>query len=123
MEAGGCPEDIEIRQNSAEDLVEGIAERSGDRAVIVAGDFNLRRTDPEDVAPFETILDGAGLTDACDATNCGDERIDHVLVRSGPRLDLEVTTWRTADEFVDEEDDGPLSDHLAVAVDVRYTPL
>jgi endonuclease/exonuclease/phosphatase family metal-dependent hydrolase len=122
MEAGGCPEDIVIRQNASEDLVEAIGARSVGVATIVAGDFNLRRTDPEDVAPFETILDGAGLVDACDAVECGDEHIDHVLFRSGDDVALEVTTWWIAEEFVDAEDGGPLSDHPAVAVEIHYTP-
>lgn len=119
MEAGGCPEDIEIRTNAAQDLVDGIAARSGDRAVLVAGDFNLRATDPEDEEPLRIIVEGAGLTDACDAVACGDQRIDHVMIRSSADLQLEVLQWWIPEGFVDEAGE-PLSDHLPVAVRVRY---
>jgi endonuclease/exonuclease/phosphatase family metal-dependent hydrolase len=122
MEAGGCPEDIVIRQESAEVLVDAVATRSAGRAVVMAGDFNLRRTDPEDVTPFQTILDGASLLDACDATDCGDERIDHILFRSGDDVLIEVERWWIPPEFVDAEDGTPLSDHLPVAAEISYGP-
>ncbi len=122
MEAGGCPEDLEIRINSAQDLVAAIEARSAGRALVVAGDFNLRATDPEDVEALAIIMDGAGLTDACDAVACGDERIDHVMVRSGDDLELTVLEWQVPPEFVDARTDEPLSDHLPVAARLAYQP-
>ncbi len=122
MEAGGCPEDLEIRRQSAIDLADAIAERSDGRAVIVAGDFNLRANDPEDVEPLMLIFDGAGLSDACLVVDCGDERIDKVLVRSGNRVALEVQGWRVPPEFVDAEDGMDLSDHLPVAAELAFGP-
>lgn len=123
MEAGGCPEDIEIRLNSAQDLAEAIATRSADRALIVAGDFNLRATDPEDVEPLALIIDGAGLTDACAAVDCGDERIDKIMVRNGSFLEVEVLTWWVPPEFVDADTGAPLSDHLPVAAELRFSQI
>lgn len=122
-EAGSCPEDLTIREQTAMDLVAGIAQRSGDRAVIVAGDFNLHVEDPADTGPLQTILDGAGLSDACDAVDCGDQRIDRIMVRSGPDLQLEVLSWSIPEGFVDARTGEPLSDHLPVAATIRYTPL
>ncbi|MCA9711196.1 MAG: endonuclease/exonuclease/phosphatase family protein, partial [Myxococcales bacterium] len=122
MEAGGCPEDIEIRTNAAQDLVDAIAARSEGRAVLVAGDFNLDAEDPEDVEPLAIIVDGAGLTDACDAVACGDQRIDHVMVRSSDALELEVLSWSIPEQFVDAATGEPLSDHLPVAAELRATP-
>ncbi len=122
MEAGGCPEDLEIRTQAALDLADAIAERSSGRAVIVAGDFNLRASDPEDVEPLMLIFDGAGLSDACLVVECGDERIDKVLVRDGNRVALEVQGWRIPPEFVDADDGAPLSDHLPVAVQLGFGP-
>ncbi|MEM7152881.1 MAG: hypothetical protein AAF799_08560 [Myxococcota bacterium] len=121
MEAGGCPEDLEIRLNSAQDLVDAIDQRSAGRALIVAGDFNLRATDPEDVEPLAIITDGAGLTDACDAVGCPDQLIDHVMVRSSDDLDVEVLQWWVPEQFVTRGGE-PLSDHLPVAATLRYTP-
>jgi len=122
MEAGGCPEDLEIRINAAQDLVEAIETRSSGRALVVAGDFNLRATDPEDVEALGIIMDGAGLTDACDAVACGDQRIDHVMIRSGDDLELSVLEWQVPPEFVDGESGEPLSDHLPVAARLSYQP-
>lgn len=122
MEAGGCPEDVVIRTQAARDLAEAIAARSTGKAVLVAGDFNLRSTDPEDVEPLQLIIDGAGLTDACAAVDCGDERIDKIMIRSGEDLALEVLDWWVPEEFVDADDGSALSDHLPVAARVRYTP-
>jgi len=122
MEAGGCPEDIEIRTNAAQDLVDAIAQRSSDRAVLVAGDFNLNAEDPEDEEPLQIIVEGAGLTDACDAVGCGDQRIDHIMVRSSAALEIEVLNWWVPEEFVDAETGEALSDHLPVAAEIRYVP-
>ena len=122
MEAGGCPEDLEIRLNSAQDLVDAIEQRSAGRALIVAGDFNLRATDPEDVEPLGIIVDGAGLTDACDAVGCPMQSIDHIMVRSSDDLEIEVLQWWVPEQFVAPGGE-PLSDHLPIAATLRYTPM
>jgi endonuclease/exonuclease/phosphatase family metal-dependent hydrolase len=122
MEAGSCPEDLEIRATSAEHLVEAIETRSEGRAVVVAGDFNLKDTRPSDVEALRHIIEGAGLTDACQAVACGDQRIDMIMVRSADDLELEVLDWWLPEEFVDAETGEPLSDHLPVAASLRYTP-
>ena len=121
MEAGGCPEDIEIRLQATLDLADAIAERSDGRAVVVAGDFNLRATDPEDVMPLANIIEGAVLTDVCDALDCGDERIDKVLVRDGESVALVPEQWWIPEEFVDARSGEPLSDHLPVAATLSWT--
>lgn len=121
VEAGGCAEDLEIRLQSTLDLAEAIAERSADRALIVAGDFNLRATDPEDVQPLANIIDGAGLTDACDAVECGDQRIDHIMVRNGSDVTIAVEQWWVPEEFVDARTGEELSDHLPVAARLSWS--
>jgi len=121
MEAGGCPEDIEIRLQATLNLAEAIAERSDGRALVVAGDFNLRATDPEDVMPIANIMEGAGLTDVCLALECGDERIDKVLIRDGESVTLVPEQWWVPEEFVDARSGDPLSDHLPVAATLSWT--
>ncbi len=122
MEAGGCPQDVEIRLQSAHDLVAEITSRSPGRAVIVAGDFNLRENDPEDVEPLMVLLSGAELFDSCTELECGDIRIDKVMYRSGDNLELTPLTWEVPPEFVDMDGED-LSDHKPVAVSFAYTPL
>ncbi len=121
MEAGGCDKDVEIRLQSAHDLVAEINQRSEGRAVIVAGDFNLRETDPEDVEPLMVFLGGAKLYDSCTELDCGDLRIDKVMYRSGENVELEPLLWEVPPEFVDL-DGADLSDHKPVAVSFAYTP-
>ncbi len=121
MEAGGCPMDLEIRLQSTLNLAEEIAERSDGRALVVAGDFNLRATDPEDVEPLANIIEGAGLTDVCDALACGDQRIDHIMIRNGDSVTVEALQWWVPEEFVDARTGDPLSDHLPVAARLSWT--
>lgn len=118
MDASKCEGSIAARATQAEQLAELIETRSADRAVIVAGDTNLKPNDPErpgDTTTFDTLLADAGLTDGCRALECGDERIDRVLFRSSDTLTLTPTAWSIPSEFVDG-DGNDLSDHEPVLV-------
>jgi len=119
-EAGGCPLDVTVRLLGYQRLVEFIATWSVGRPVLVAGDFNLRWTDPEDVPPLELLVNEAGLTESCLALDCGDEHIDKVFFRSSPGLLLEPLTWAVPPEFVDP-DGAHLSDHEPIAVRFAWT--
>lgn len=118
-EAGGCDEDSRIRAQDVQELLNEIAIRSAGRAVIVAGDTNLHRDDPEDVPPLDALLDGAGLSDACDTLQCGDDRIDRVMYRSSDSVTLIPLEWWIPPEFV-TADGTDLSDHKPVAVRFRW---
>jgi endonuclease/exonuclease/phosphatase family metal-dependent hydrolase len=70
MDAGRAPADRAARLAQAQQLVAAIARHSADRAVIVAGDTNLRPgRDDEALAELEA----AGLRDACAATDCAQQ--------------------------------------------------
>jgi hypothetical protein len=114
-EAGGGPEDNAAREEGYQRLIAAIAERSAGRAVIVAGDTNLKRSDPEDVPVLDGFLRDAGLTDACGSLACPEDHIDRFMFRSGGGLALEATEWGVAEEFVTDLGE-PLSDHEAVKV-------
>jgi endonuclease/exonuclease/phosphatase family metal-dependent hydrolase len=86
--------------------------------VIVAGDTNLRTRRDGDA--LTRLIEGAGLTDSCDAVRCDDAgRIDRIFVRSGDAVILAVKAWRRDDTFVDEEGRG-LSDHRPIVVEVEW---
>jgi len=120
MDAGGSQGDIEARQAQIQQLLETIALRSNDRALIVAGDTNM---DEEDEADFVTLLEGAGLVDACRELDCGEEyRIDRIMLRSSDTVELVPTLWLVDDTFVDGSGD-PLSDHEAVVVELDWSTL
>jgi endonuclease/exonuclease/phosphatase family metal-dependent hydrolase len=119
MDAGGTARDRAARDDQVEQLLAALRERSAGRAVIVAGDTNFRRGD-ERLA--RRLLREGGLVDACQALGCGADRVDRVLVRSSPTIVLEPRRYRMAHEFVDDAG-RPLSDHLAVDVEIAWRVL
>jgi endonuclease/exonuclease/phosphatase family metal-dependent hydrolase len=118
MDAGGAAEDMSARAAQVEQLLTQLAARSAGRAVVVAGDTNMRASEDS----LQRLLAEGKLTDSCRALSCGDERIDRIFFRNSTNLSFEPSRWRTADEFVDGSGQ-PLSDHLAVAVDFAWQAL
>lgn len=118
-EAGRSPMDVEVRRANFEQLTQYIRSRSQNRAVVVAGDTNVRLSVPRDGETLERFLEGTGLTDSCRRFGCGDERLDRVLVRGSSELEIDVLGWWTDRRFVDVEG-APLSDHLAVGVELGW---
>ncbi len=117
MDAGGSQEDIAARQAQVQQILGTISRRSGSRAVIVAGDTNM---DEEDEADFVTLLEGAGLTDACRELACGDEfRIDRIMFRNSDSVELMPTSWLVDLSFADDAGEQ-LSDHEAVVVEFDW---
>jgi hypothetical protein len=121
-EAGGCDEDLVIRDQATDDLIAAVMERSAGRPVILAGDYNLHANDPVDREVLDRMAEELGLEDACWALDCGTESIDRIFFRGSTNVDISVSDWSQPPEFVDSEDDGPLSDHLPTAVVVHYAP-
>ena len=123
-EAGGGEEDQALQAKDFEQLAAYIQANSEGRPIILAGDTNLH-TDLEhedsgqgaDIEIWQTFLEATGLTDACTATDCGDEgRIDKFAFRSGDGVDLEAVSHAfQTDVFVDEAGED-LSDHQALEV-------
>lgn len=120
MDAGGGEEDRDARLSQVEQLIVFLAENDSGRPLVVAGDTNLRpsRESADDASVLAKLYDEADLVDSCALLDCGEEdRIDRILVRPGADIDLSVSDWRIADEFVDAEG-APLSDHEGVTVDI-----
>lgn len=111
-EAGSCPEDFVIRDQSTDLLIEVIETQSEGRAVIVGGDFNLHERDEEDLALLNRLWD-FGLRESCHEVECGRDHIDRIMVRNGDAVQLEVLEWSRGEEFVTEAGDD-LSDHPAI---------
>ena len=118
-EAGRSPMDVEVRRANFEQLAQYIQTRSQNRAVIVAGDTNVRLSVPRDGETLERFLSATGLSDTCRRFGCSDERLDRVLVRGSAELEIEVLGWWTDRRFVDV-DGAPLSDHLPVGVELGW---
>ena len=118
MEAGDGPEDREARTEGVRFMIDYLAEQFSDRAMIVAGDFNLHGDSVEDVVNLDLLKSELNIVDACEVLECGDDRIDRVFFRSGPNLELEALQWEIPSQFVDDTG-APLSDHDPIHV--RFT--
>lgn len=120
FDAGRGRKNYEARTAQMAQLVAAIERVSGaDRALIVAGDFNMHVPSVNDENALLAQLFALGLVDACRKLACGDERIDRVLLRSGGGLELVPTRWGIDQRFVDASG-ADLSDHKAVAVEIAW---
>jgi endonuclease/exonuclease/phosphatase family metal-dependent hydrolase len=90
-----------------------IASQSNGKAVIVAGDTNMKVGD-EPV--FLKLLKNAGLSCACRTLSCPEpERIDRVLFRSSTSVVLAPQKY-VVETWLDSQGE-PLSDHEPVSVE------
>ena len=117
MDAGRSRGDRAARAAQIEQLVRAIRDDSAGRALIVAGDFNLSRSESDLLAELE---DATGLRDSCRSLGCAEPgRIDRILVRGSAELRLVPVSWRAERRFVDASGQ-PLSDHLPVVVELDW---
>jgi endonuclease/exonuclease/phosphatase family metal-dependent hydrolase len=117
LDAGRGALDKAAREKQLLQLAKQIESQSAERAVIVAGDFNLTRSEK---AKLEGFMSATRLRDACSTLRCPDPwRLDRVLLRSSPALRLTPKAWQLDQSFRDERG-LPLSDHLAVSVTVDW---
>jgi hypothetical protein len=122
-EAGNTPPDQRYRAADFEQLAAFIAARSGGRAVVVGGDFNLNTDRAVDREVFDAFLAATGLTDVCGVLDCGDDadRIDKFVYRSGGGVTIAPLTHRFERETFRRADGAPLSDHDPLAVTFAWT--
>lgn len=115
LDAGPSDADQQAREE-VDQLIEAIAQRSAGRALLLAGDTNMR-VQGELLARFERAT---GLTDACLTLHCPEpSRIDRVFYRSSTTLAFTPRKWSIDRRFVDTRGQA-LSDHLAVAVEFDW---
>lgn len=117
LDAGSSEGDRQARNAQIAQLIEAIQHLSLGRAVLLAGDTNLRSQDRDLLTGFEH---STGLADVCAAVRCSDRwRIDRVFYRSSSTLTLFPRKWSIDRRFVDAKGQ-PLSDHLAIAVELDW---
>lgn len=113
LDAGAGPGDIAARATQLRQLFEIVAAWSGERALLIAGDFNLTTGE---LAALRSQAGAANLNEACDTLRCGQSwRLDRVLFRGSAALELRARSWSLDRSFRDAAG-KPLSDHLAVVV-------
>lgn len=126
-DAGNEVGDIEARWVQFEQLARAIQEMSPGRAIIVAGDTNLRVNQEQSLEIADWFQTQTGLVDACDATNCCDEfpdycaaRVDRILFRSGGDVTLSSSAFWLDPAFSNHPELGRLSDHSAKAAQFSW---
>ena len=118
-EAGGGDADEAARAVQVQQVLDALAALPSDHAVIFVGDFNMRESDPADVAPLQAYAD-AGLRNLCHELDCPEpDRIDRIHVRDSDTVAFTALEWWVAPEFVDANGND-LSDHDAIAGRVRW---
>lgn len=123
LDAGTGAADQRVRAEQLRALAEELERTSAGRALVVAGDFNLDLDEPDSFEILDSFRVRLGLNDAgarparSPAQGGAWRRLDHVLVRSGARVRLDVLE---AGELADAVHAGrPLSDHPAVFARLR----
>jgi hypothetical protein len=126
-DAGDSSGDVEARWIQFQQLAQAIREVSPGRAIIVAGDTNLRVTNEQNGEIAEWFQAETGLVDACDATDCCVEfpdycavRVDRILFRSGDAVTLAPSAFWIDPAFSNHPDLGRLSDHTAKAAQFSW---
>lgn len=122
-EAGGTPRDEELSAADFEQLAAFLDDHSAGRAVIVGGDFNLHTDEEPDRSIFDEFLAATGLSDVCEAVDCGDDadEIDKFVFRGGGGVEIEALDHRFEREKFRRADGEPLSDHDALAVTFAWS--
>jgi endonuclease/exonuclease/phosphatase family metal-dependent hydrolase len=116
LDAGRSSKDQNAREQQLKQLAQAIGDSSKGHAMLVGGDFNLRRDNRRDMTMLATFLSATGLANsgAFESPDCsfGCQGLDYILYRSGERTLIEITHSgdSQAAEFVDGTG-TPLSDH------------
>jgi len=119
-DSGRDPPDAAARELQLDQFLAYVRNWSRDRAVILAGDTNMKESDETTV---QRLLNEGGFVDACRALDCPDPGLhDRVLVRNSDTVTLTLVSWELDARFIDLLDQ-PLSDHDALAVTVDWTQL
>jgi hypothetical protein len=121
-DAGGAAEDQAARAGNFAQLAAYIDMHSAGRAVIVGGDMNLHTDRPVDGDVWRTFLDATGLSDVCEAVDCGTDAdvIDKIAFRDSADVELTPETHVFERERFTRSDGEPLSDHDPLHVRFSY---
>lgn len=133
-DAGRSPPDVQARTENLAQVLAAVEANSQGHAVIIAGDFNERYSYGDETV--SDLLATAGLKDvwvelerasvlppspsevapecATDDTNLSCERIDKILYRSSPQIELTPTDYRVDSQIFVDQAGLPLSDHPPV---------
>ena len=118
MDAGKRDSDRAARKKQLEHIISTIKQRATTEALIVAGDLNLNSKNPEDVKLLENFKKELKLTDSFTGHKISKKWtiLDYILYKQGEELEFKIISVGEDESFVTEE--GPLSDHPALIIEV-----
>ena len=118
MDAGKRDSDRASRERQLEQIISTIKQRTTTEALIVAGDLNLNSKNPEDVKLLENFKEELKLTDSFTGHKISKKWtiLDYILYKQGEELEFKIISVGEDESFVTEE--GPLSDHPALVIEV-----
>ena len=118
MDAGKRDSDRASRERQLEQIISTIKQRTTTEALIVAGDLNLNSKNPGDVKLLENFKEELRLTDSFTGHKISNKWtiLDYILYKQGEELEFKIISVGEDDSFVTEE--GPLSDHPALIIEV-----
>ena len=118
MDAGRRDSDRAARKRQLEQIISTIKQRTTNEALIVAGDLNLNSKNPEDVKLLENFKEELKLTDSFTGHKISKKWtiLDYILYKQGEELEFKIISVGEDESFVTEE--GPLSDHPALIIEV-----
>lgn len=123
-DAGGSDTDHNARAAGLIQLIERIQESiSEEKAVIAAGDWNIRRTSDRSIALLDDFTAATNMTDVSELLGTEEEyvnQIDRVFFISSASLQLNPIHYEDLSaEFIDEEGND-LSDHPPILVEFSW---
>ena len=118
MDAGKRDSDRAARKKQLEHIISTMKQRATTEALIVAGDLNLNSKNPEDVKLLENFKEKLKLTDSFTGHKISKKWtiLDYILYKQGEELEFKIISVGEDESFVTEE--GPLSDHPALIIEV-----
>ena len=118
MDAGKRDSDRTARKKQLEHIISTIKQRATTEALIVAGDLNLNSKNPEDVKLLENFKKELKLTDSFTGHKISKKWtiLDYILYKQGEELEFKIISVGEDESFVTDE--GPLSDHPALIIEV-----
>jgi hypothetical protein len=118
MDAGKRDSDRASREGQLEQIILTIKQRTTTEALLVAGDLNLNSKNHEDVKLLENFKEELGLTDSFTGHKISKKWtiLDYILYKQGDELEFKIISVGEDESFVTEE--GPLSDHPALIIEV-----
>ena len=118
MDAGKRDSDRAARKKQLEHIISTMKQRATTEALIVAGDLNLNSKNPEDVKLLENFKKELKLTDSFTGHKISKKWtiLDYILYKQGEELEFKIISVGEDESFVTDE--GPLSDHPALIIEV-----